>query len=124
MPAGPASVACVAGPSSPTLPQRPLPATVVMMRGLGVDLPDAVVVHVGDVDVAVRCNRDVARHVQVRARRRSAVADVGPSSPGCAVAGDGVDEAGRVIDHPDAVVQRVGDVDVAVRRRRTRRSAC
>ena len=30
----------------------PLPATVVMMCGLRVDPADAVVVHVGDVDVA------------------------------------------------------------------------
>ena len=35
-------------------------------------------------------------------------------SPGRAGARDGVDEPGRVIDHADPVVQRVGDVDVAV----------
>ena len=66
--------------------------------------------------LAVGGRRDVARHVQVRAGRRPAVADVlaspGPPSPATVwirpVFG---------LDHPDAVVQRVGDVDVAVGRR-------
>src|SRR6185436_12529648 len=35
---------------------------------------------------------------------------------GSAVPGDGVDQAGLRIDHADPIVQRVGDVDVAVRR--------
>ena len=76
-------------------------------------------VHVGDVDVAGGAlDGDVARHVQVRAGRRSAVADIVASRfAGRAVAGDRVDETGLAFDHPHAVVERVGDVDVAVRRR-------
>ena len=63
----------------------------------------------------MRFDRDVARHVQVGARRGTAVADV-LGIAGRAVAGDRVDEPGLRVDHADAVVQRVGDVDVAVRR--------
>src|SRR6185503_15353830 len=79
-------------------------------------LADAVVVHVGDVEVAgARVDGDVARHVQVRAGRRPAVADLFAiaSRP---VAGDGVDQPGLRVDDAHAVVQGVGDIDVAVRR--------
>src|SRR5204862_127127 len=79
----------------------------------------AVVVHVGDIDrdqVAVpRLERDVARHVQVGARRRAAVADV-LSVARRSVARHRVDDPGLRVDHPDPVVERVGDVDVAVGR--------
>jgi hypothetical protein len=76
------------------------------------------VVHVGNVDVAVRRDRHVARHVEVGRGGRAAVADVAGLVAGGAVAGDRVDESGVVIDHPDAIVQRVRDEDVAVRRHR------
>ncbi len=116
MPAGPANCAAVAGPSSPTV-------SVGAAAGDGgddvrfrVDAAHAVVVHVGDVEIAgSRIERDVARHVQVRAGRRAAVADV-LRIAGHAVARHGVDQPGLGVDHAHAVVQRVGDVDVAVGR--------
>ena len=73
-----ASRAAVAGPSSPLWPQTPLPATVVMTLRLRVDPADPVVVHVGDVEVAVsdraprRSACSGARWSPARRRRRSA----------------------------------------------------
>src|SRR5262249_56444640 len=79
-----------------------------------VDAADAVVMHVGDVDVAGRAfDGDVARHVQVRADRGTAVADVVGIARE-AVAGDRVNQTGLRVDQAHAIVQRVGDVDVAV----------
>ena len=86
----------------------------------GVDAPDTIVMHVGDIDrhdgAVSDLERDVARHVEVSARRGPAVADI-LSLAGRAVAGDRVDQTGLRIDHPDPVVERVGDIDIAVGRR-------
>jgi hypothetical protein len=106
IPAGPARLAFVAGPSSPPLPKTPLPATV-------------------DIDVAVRCDLHVAWHVQVCGNGRAAVADVirVARRP---VARDRVDESGLCIHHAYTVVQGIGDVEIAVRRTRdgARRVQC
>ena len=113
MPAGPASV-----PPSPGRRRRfvrtAVPGHGSDDFGLGIHLPDSVVMHVGDIE------SPFAPAISLGIKRCALVA--GPPSPSgpCprfAVARNGVDGAGRVIDHPNPVVQCIGDVDVAVRRR-------
>ena len=71
-PRGVSSWAAIARPPSPESP-RVLPATVMMVPS-GAILPDAVVAGVGDEHAAVRERRDRGRGVEVRGRRRAAVA--------------------------------------------------
>src|SRR5207244_1449430 len=51
---------------------------------------------------------------QLRVGGRTVVADVVACLGGRPVAGDRMNQTGLHVDHADAVVQRVGDVDVAV----------
>ena len=73
-------------------------------------------VHISNVNVAVWSDRDITRHVEIRRRRRTAVADRTIIVAWRADPRDGVNESGSVIDHPDAVVQGIGDVDITVGR--------
>src|SRR3954465_11762699 len=89
-PAGPASRAAVPGPPSPQTPHGPPPRPGVARiapRAAArdrrdrvrpcIDLANPVVVHVGNVEIAVaRIDGHVARHVEMRLGRRAAVADV------------------------------------------------
>ena len=99
-------------------PSGPLPATVEMIRVSRVDLAG----RAGGACRRCRCRRSGPIATSLGMLSDAPVA--GPpsptgssSSPARAVAGNRVNEAGRVVDHAHAVVQRVGDVDVAVRRR-------
>ena len=81
-PLGPLRLASVAEPPSPAKPATPLPATVVMIA-VRADAADAVAAGVGDeVRDAVGCDGHVARAVDLREHRRTAVAhaagDAGP----------------------------------------------
>src|SRR5262249_11928845 len=73
-----------------------------------VDLPDAVVVEVGDVEIAGRIHLEPGRARDLRGGRRAVVA----REPGDARADDRVDRTARV-DRADALVLRVGEDDVA-----------
>src|SRR5262249_23179373 len=72
-------------------------------------LADAVVVGVGDVEVAVGVHGPPVWAAEVRRGGRDVVAVVG----GVAGAGDGDNVAGRLHHLPNAAVVGVGDVDVA-----------
>jgi hypothetical protein len=76
-------------------------------RSSGVDLPDPVVVGVGDEEVARAVDRDAVRLVQSGIRGEAAVASV------VVPAGVGRDDVGR-IDAAYSMVSGVRDVDVAV----------
>src|SRR5262249_55125209 len=111
------------GPSRGASVARGPPAPVAGDRaddvGPGVHLSYSLVMHVCDVYVTVGRERDVARHVQVGRRRRPTVSDgIVVLIAWNAIAGDRLDESGDVIHHAHAIVQRVGDVDVAVGRGR------
>ena len=72
-------------------------------------LPDAVVLGVGDVQIADRVDRDADGRVEVGRRARDPVAVVARR----ARPGDGIDDAARGRHLPHAVVARVGDVEIA-----------
>jgi hypothetical protein len=76
---------------------------------VGLDLPDASVVGVGDVEVACGVHRHPHRDVELFVTGRAAVA----AETRCAIPGDRGDDA-RPIDSADPVVPRVRDVEVAV----------
>src|SRR5690606_27116812 len=73
-----------------------------------IDAADAMVEGVGHVEGSVGRHVDTTRPVELGLGRRAAVA----GEAGGAGAGDGLDGAGGV-DPPDAVVERVGHVEVA-----------
>ena len=77
-PSGVSSCATIAGPLSPEkpVPRSWLPATGSIDVVARVDAADDVVVRVGDVDVAVRRDRDAARRVEPGLDRRTVVAGV------------------------------------------------
>src|SRR5262249_44100509 len=75
------------------------------------ELANALVVRVGDVQVAIGCDLDAVRPIELRGFGRAAVA----AEAAHAGAGEGVDGAVRLHD-ADGVVHGVGDVQRAVRR--------
>ena len=73
------------------------------------DLPDPMVVKVGDVDGAVGGDGHPGRPVELGGGAGAV------SKPGSAVSGEGGDLAGGRVDGPDSMVGSIGDVDGAVK---------
>ena len=99
----------MAGPLSPSLPRPPVPANVVMSPS-GVDLADAVVAAVGNIDVASRVGSHSGGVAESSLRGGASV----PAVSFLARAGERGNHAGGV-DPADPLIPRVDHVNIAGR---------
>ena len=81
----------------------------------GIHKPDAMVRCIGDVEVAIGVYGYTCGEIQLCVRGRARIATVAPIAEdiGRSPTGDGGDDAGLGIHSPDAVVVKIGDVEVA-----------
>ena len=93
-------------PSNPT--SRPSSESVGQSRLAQIQLADAVVAKVRDIEVVRAIEGNPARIMQCSARCRSAITRIGPGS----VARDGRDDSRGCIHLADAVVEIVPDIEV------------